>query len=87
MITVTFALGGRDRRDRLTSARTVTSPVTAGPYSRRRRSSPRLPVRALAMAARRAGMTEADVLDLAMARSAGRSMFTVRLGAGGVPPS
>ena len=42
---------------------------------------------ALAAAARRAGMTEDDVLDLAVARSAWRSMVTVRLGAGGVRPS
>ena len=41
----------------------------------------------MAAAARRAGMTEADVLDLAVARSAWRSMVTVRLGAGGVRPS
>ena len=37
---------------------------------------------ALAEAARRTGMSEQDVLDLALARSAWRSMVTVRLGAG-----
>jgi len=37
---------------------------------------------ALAEAARRAGMSEADVLDLALARSAWKSTVAVRLGAG-----
>ncbi len=37
---------------------------------------------ALAEAARRAGMSEADVLDLVLARSAWKSTVAVRLGAG-----
>jgi hypothetical protein len=37
---------------------------------------------ALAEAARRIGMSEAEVLDLALARSAWKSMVAVRLGAG-----
>ena len=37
---------------------------------------------ALAEAARRAGMSEADVLDLALARSAWKSTVAVRLSAG-----
>ena len=37
---------------------------------------------ALAVAARRLGMSEEDIFDLALARSAWRSMVAVRLGAG-----
>ena len=37
---------------------------------------------ALAEAARRTGMSEADVLDLALARSAWKSTVAVRIGAG-----
>ena len=37
---------------------------------------------ALAEAARRTGMSEEDVLDLALARSAWKSVVAVRLGAG-----
>ena len=40
----------------------------------------------MAAAARRAGMTEADVLDPAVARSAWRGTAAVRLNAGGVRP-
>jgi hypothetical protein len=39
---------------------------------------------ALAEAARKLGMSEQDILDLALARSAWRSMVSVRLGAGNV---
>jgi hypothetical protein len=37
---------------------------------------------ALAVAARQTGMSEQDIFDLALARSAWRSMVAVRLGAG-----
>ena len=40
---------------------------------------------ALAEAARRTGLSEEDVLDLALARSAWKSMVAVRLGAGNTP--
>jgi hypothetical protein len=40
------------------------------------------PAPGLAEAARRTGMSEADVLDLALARSAWKSTVAVRIGAG-----